>query len=322
MNMRYEKRLLFILFFVCINIAASAQNTFAFKAKVIHNKKGIMKDFSILVNSEVATTNDAGIFLILLNNDATHVKVALQQTGYTVLYPTGGYVSVPRDLNDMPEIIIGSPQDNTYLNQYITIYKEIKSNNTATASELSSLTKKLDSLQQILLTLNYTETDLRTAKEMQDGRNRYYPEITQNLIEFVDKAFDLQRALQNITAFAFDNASALQNMYNAVTDYNHIRNNLSAQRFNYEKFIADYWQDSSLTNHFHSLIVYTLDSLHEGKILPLQNDITQINLYLSNKNKDLKERIQKSIAKDMPSLTESLAELKIRNAIFQTQFKN
>jgi len=72
---------------------------------------------------------------------------------------------------------------------------------------------------------------------MQDGRDRYYPEITQNLVEFVDKAFDLQRALQNITAFAFDNASALQNMYNAVTDYNHVRNTLSTQRFNYEKFI-------------------------------------------------------------------------------------
>ena len=320
--MHHEKQLLFVLLFSCITIVAFAQNTFAFKAKVIHNKKGIMKDFSILVNSEVATTNDAGIFVIALNNDVTHVKVALQQTGYTVLYPTGGYVFVPRDLNDVPEIIIGSPQDNTYLNQYLAIYKEIKSNNTATASEISSLTKKLDSLQQILLTLNYTETDLRSAKEVQDGRDRYYPEITQNLIEFVDKAFDLQSALENITAFAFDNPSALQNMYNKVTDYNHIRNTLSAQRFNYEKFIVDYWQDDSLTNRFHSLIVYALDSLHEGKILPLQNDITQINQYLSNKNKDLKEKIQQNIAKEMPDLNDALAELKRRNAMFQSEFKN
>ena len=157
---------------------------------------------------------------------------------------------------------------------------------------------------------------------MQDGRDRYYPEITQNLVEFVDKAFDLQRALQNLTAFAFDNASALQNMYNKVTDYNHIRNTLSIQRFNYEKFIAEYWQDSTLTSHFHSLIVYALDSLHEGKILPLQKDITQINQYLSNKDKDLKVRIQQNIANEMPSLTESLNELKIRNAVFQTEFKN
>ena len=126
--MHHEKRVLIILFFGCINIAAFTQNTFAFKAKVIHNKKGIMKDFNILVNSEVATTNDAGVFVIPLKNDVTHVKVGLQQTNYAVLYPTGGYVSVPRDLNDVPEIIIGSPQDNTYLNQYIAIYKQIKSN--------------------------------------------------------------------------------------------------------------------------------------------------------------------------------------------------
>src|SRR3954453_10040404 len=158
--MHHERRLLFIFFFCCINIVAFTQNTFAFKAKVIHNKKGVMKDFNILVNSEVATTNDAGVFVIGLNNDVTHVKVALQEASYAVLYPTGGYVSVPRDLNDVPEIIIGSPQDNTYLNQYLAIYKEIKSNNSATASELSALTKRLDSLQQILLTLNYTETDL------------------------------------------------------------------------------------------------------------------------------------------------------------------
>jgi hypothetical protein len=320
--MHHERRLLFIFFFGWINIAAFAQNTFAFKAKVIHNKKGVMKDFNILVNSEVATTNDAGVFVIALNNDVTHVKVALQEASYAVLYPTGGYVSVPRDLNDVPEIIIGSPQDNTYLNQYLAIYKEIKSNNSATASELSALTKRLDSLQQILLTLNYTEMDLRSAKEMQDGRDRYYPEITQNLIEFTDKAFDLQRALQNITAFAFDNVSAFQNMHDAVTDYNHIRNILSAQRFNYERFISDYWQDDSLTNHFHSLIVYGLDTLHEGQILPLQNDITQINQYLSNKNKDLKEKIQQNISKEMPGLNDALAELKRRNTMFQSEFKN
>jgi hypothetical protein len=322
MNMYRAKQLHIVLLFGCLNITAFAQNTFAFKAKVIHNKKGIMKDFTILVNSEVATTNDAGIFIIALNNDVTHIKVALEQTNYTVLYPTDGYVAVPRDLNDVPEIIIGSPQDNTYLNQYLAIYKEIKSNNSTTGSELSALAKQLDSLQQILLQLNYTETDLRSAKEMQDGRDRYYPEITQNLVEFVDKAFDLQRALQNLTSFAFDNAAARQNMYNAVTDYNHIRNTLSEQRFNYEKFIGDYWQDDSLTSHFRSLIVYALDSFHQGKILPLQNDITQINQYLTNNNKDLKEKIQQNIAKEMPGLTDALAELKNRHAAFQTDFKN
>ena len=160
-----------------------------------------MKQFSVLVNSEVAVTNDAGVFVIGLNNDITHVKIGLQQAGYTVLYPTAGYVPIPRNLNDIPEIIIGNPQDNTYLNQYLAVYKEMKSNSSATASELIALGKKLDSLQQMLLQLNFTENDLRSAKEMQDGRDKYYPEITQNLQEFVGKAFDLKASLKYVVDF-------------------------------------------------------------------------------------------------------------------------
>src|SRR4051794_25051162 len=153
--MERYKFLPFIFLLIGASVSVRAQNTFAFKGKVIHNKKGLMKQFSIVVNNEVATTNDAGIFVMGLNNDVTHVKIGLQEAGYTVLYPTGGYVSIPRDLNDVPEIIIGSPQDNTYINQYLAVYKEMKSNTSATSSELIALGKKLDSLQQILLQLNY-----------------------------------------------------------------------------------------------------------------------------------------------------------------------
>ena len=305
-----------------MSVLVKAQNTFAFKGKVIHNKKGLMKQFSVLVNNEVATTNDAGIFVIGLNNDITHVKIGLQQTGYTVLYPTGGYVFIPRDLNDVPEIIIGSPQDNTYLNQYLAVYKEMKSNSNATASELIALGKKLDSLQQMLLQLNYTETDLRSAKEMQDGRDKYYPEISQNLQEFVGRALDLKASLQYMVEFAFDNSSARAKVYDAVTSYTDIINSLNRQRFNYEKFISDYWQNDSLTNHFHNLISYSLDTLHTGMILNLQSDIAQINEYFKSKNKDIKEKIQQNIHNKMPQLELTLAELKRRNELFQKEFSN
>jgi hypothetical protein len=302
---------------------ARAQNTFAFKGKVIHNKKGLMKQFSILVNNEVAITNDAGIFVIGLNHDVTHVKIGLQHTGYTLLYPTGGYVSIPRDLNDVPEIIIGSPQDNTYINQYLAVYKEMKSNSSATASELIALGKRLDSLQQILLQLNYTETDLRSAKEMQDGRDKYYPEISQNLQEFVDKAFDLKTSLKYVVDFAFEQTTALQNLISAVRDYNTIFNTLSRQRFNYEKFISEYWQNDSLTSHFHEFITYALDTLHQGKILTLQDDIAQINQYFTgSRDKNLKEKIQQNINREIPLLEQLLKELDKRNNSFQKEFSN
>jgi hypothetical protein len=226
-------------------------------------------------------------------------------------------------LNEVPEIIIGSLQDNTYLNQYLAVYKEMKSNSTATASELITLGKKLDSLQQILLQLNYTETDLRSAKEMQDGRDKYYPEITQNLQEYIDKAFDLKASLKYVADFAFEKTSALQNLISAVRDYNTIFNTLNRQRFNYEKFISDYWQDDSLTRNFHELISYALDTVHQGKILTLQDDISQINQYFAgNRDKSLKEKIQQDINREMPLLEQLLKELSNKNNLFQKDFSN
>lgn len=311
-----------VCFICCIltslYFAAAAQNTFAFKAKVIHNKTGLMKQFSLLVNSNAAVTNDAGVFVAALNNGTNHVKIQLQQSNYIVLYPTAGYVAIPRDLNDMPEIIIGSQNDNTYLNQYLNLYKAIKNNKSASSSEIRVLETKLDSLQKMLLDLNYSENELRTAKDMQDGREKYYPEISQNLNEFVSRAFDLAASFQYVSNFAFDNTSALQKLHDAVTDYTNIYNILNRQRTNYQKQIQEYWLDDSLTAQYNTLINYALDSLHSGKLFPLKDDITLINEYFSvKKSKELKEKIQQHIREQDLSIQPMLEELKKGSNLFQ-----
>jgi tRNA(Leu) C34 or U34 (ribose-2'-O)-methylase TrmL len=312
---------------VCITIClllgvhtVFAQNTFAFKAKVLHNKNGMMKQFSLLVNSNIAVTNDAGIFVIPLTNNTNHVKIQLQQNNYTVLYPTAGYVAVPRDLNDMPEIIIGSPADNTYLNQYLNLYKAIRNNKSATSAEVRALDVKLDSLQKILLQLNYSESELRTAKDMQDGRDKYYPEISENLNEFVSRAFDLKAAFQHVAKFAFDNPAATQRLHDAATSYTNIYNVLNRQRMNYQKQINENWRDDSLTNEYIRVIGFALDTLHTAKLYPLQSDITLINEYFfGKKTKELKDKIQQHIKEQEISIQPTLEELRRRNLAFQKQ---
>lgn len=317
-----------LVYFICclflsLNVTVFAQNTFAFKAKVLHNKTGLMKQFSLLVNSSVAVTNDAGILVVPLNNNTNHVKIQLQSSKYVVLYPTAGYVAIPRDLNDMPEIIIGSHTDNTYLNQYLNLYKAIKNNKNATSLEVKALDNKLDSLQKILLQLNYSETELRTAKELQDGRDKYYPEISQNLYEFVGRAFDLAASFQHVADFAFNNPVALQKLHDAVTEYTNIYNILNRQRTNYQKQIDEYWQDDSLSMEYTSLISYALDSLHTNKLFPLKDDITLINEYFSGrKSKELKEEIQLRIKEQETTVKPMLEELKNRNNFFQKNFSH
>ncbi|MCW3115827.1 MAG: hypothetical protein JWR18_4223 [Segetibacter sp.] len=280
----------------------------------------MMKQFSLLVNSNIAVTNDAGIFVIPLTNNTNHVKIQLQQNNYTVLYPTAGYVAVPRDLNDMPEIIIGSPADNTYLNQYLNLYKAIRNNKSATSAEVRALDVKLDSLQKILLQLNYSESELRTAKDMQDGRDKYYPEISENLNEFVSRAFDLKAAFQHVAKFAFDNPAATQRLHDAATSYTNIYNVLNRQRMNYQKQINENWRDDSLTNEYIRVIGFALDTLHTAKLYPLQSDITLINEYFfGKKTKELKDKIQQHIKEQEISIQPTLEELRRRNLAFQKQ---
>lgn len=308
----------FIVSFCCRDVAA--QGTFTFKAKVIHNKKGLMKNMSVLVNSNPAVTNDAGIIVIGLPNATTHVKIALTQAEYSILYPTAGYVAVPRDLNDMPEIIIGSPDDNTYLNQYLSLYKEIKNNTSAGTDQMSRLYKKLDSLQAALLQMNYTETDLRSAKDKQDGRDKYYQEISENFNDFVSRAFDLKAAFEYVAGYAFDNPAALQQLNKAVADYTDMYNNLNRQRNNYAKYLAGYWQNDSLSLHYTTLVQYGLDSVHTGEFFPMSGDINSINQYFSgSKSKELKDKIQTHIKEQMDAVQPMLELLKQYNTQFQKE---
>lgn len=275
----------------------------------------------MLVNSNIAVTNDAGIFVVALSSNTSHVKIQLQQHNYTVVYPTAGYVAVPRDLNDMPEIIIRSYSDNSFINQYLDLYKAIKNDKAVTSIELKSLNNKLDSLQKILLQLNYSETEIRTAKDMQDGKDKYYPEISQNMNDFVSRAFDLKTSFQYVASFAFDNPSALQKLHDAVTEYTNIYNILNRQRNNYQKEIQENWQDDSLTMQYTTFINYALDSIHTAKLFPLQSKITLINEYFSGKKSAaLKEKIQQQIKEQNIILQPMLEELKKRNDLFQKYF--
>ena len=86
----------------------------------------------------------------------------------------------------------------------------------------------------------------RLGKDIQDGKDKYYPEISQNLIEYTNKAIDLKRALKHTSDYAFDHPPALQQLYEAVTNYKNARNLLDQQHLNYEKYILDYWQSDSL----------------------------------------------------------------------------
>src|SRR4051812_37160867 len=105
------KKIFFILSMALLLVLhdSFAQNTIVFKGQLYHNQLGPMKRVRVIINNQYpALTDDAGIFQVALAKNSTSARVSMPMTNYQILYPAGGYVAIPRDLKDVPQIIIGS----------------------------------------------------------------------------------------------------------------------------------------------------------------------------------------------------------------------
>lgn len=305
--MRYFIQILLALnsYTLCI-----AQNTFSFKGQVYHNKLGALKNVSVIIdNTYPSVTNDAGVFVVGLPNNTTHIKVALSNSDYSILYPYGGYIAIPRDLNETPQVIVGNLKENDYLNQYLSLYKLVKGKTSTPDPNVQALKIKMDSLEKLLIKFHYTESDINTAKEIQNGKDDYFPTITGDLTDYITKAIDLKTAFKYVSDYAFDNVNALQKLAEAINNYNISFQTLSRQRSNYEKRIADYWKSDSLKINFNNLTSFALDTIHVQYIYPMQQTIAMIRDYRTNRNTDLKKSIQQKISLQVQKLDVLLPKL-------------
>jgi hypothetical protein len=290
---------------------AVAAGSFTFKAQVLHERLGPMKRFTLTVDGRSTITDDGGVLEVPLATGTTHVVVAVAGPDYAIHYPFGGFVAVPRDLRDMPQIVVGSPKGNEYLRQYISIYQMTKRGAARQGEEMAALDRKLADLQDLLLKLHYSDADLRAAKEIQDRKDDYFPEITADLADFKTRAWDLKTAFKDTAELAFDNPNALERLQEAVVNYNATRNKLQRQRSTYQKRVADYWQDPALTADFQRLMSVDLDKIHFEKIYPMQPIIADIRRYFIGKDhdRDLRKRIQGDIATRVKDLEAALPEM-------------
>jgi hypothetical protein len=285
-------RLLFILIPVFFTAASvEAQNTFTFKAQVIHTHQGPQKKIRVLINNQVAAiTDDSGIFQAVLPRRTTSIKITLTQGDYHVLYPFGGYVAIPRDLSDIPQIIIGSTRDNSYLQQYISLYSIKKKMGSASAIATRPLTAKMDSLRNLLLVFRYTENDIKKAEKLQDGKDEYYPMISADITDYLRKTYALITAFRLLSPFALDNPAAMQAIVEAGTKYNESYVKIDRQQLNYQRSLSEFWQNDSLTNAYRDLSDFSLTKIHAEKIFSLQAVILQMKQYAAGKKKKVKER--------------------------------
>ncbi|HSQ44948.1 MAG TPA: hypothetical protein VLM16_08125 [Ginsengibacter sp.] len=282
-----------ILFLTC-NITFC--QTTRFKGQLVQDTK-IVKNYTLNVDGKPATTDDAGIFYVPIASSVKQVLVQPADQKYIILYPIGGRVLIPKDPSLITQIVVANFKSNNYIKSYLNVSKQIQDSIGKSQLQIKSLHLQLDSIVKVLHKLSYTDADLRSAKEIQEGKDRNLFDITKDLQDYSRNAQNLLSAFKYLSDYAFSNSRGLAMLSEAITSYNQSYDRLDGKRIFYQKVVNDYWgseQAASLKN----VMDFALDTVHTNKIYPLRDLLQQIREYFTSPKKDnqLKVAIQNKIA--------------------------
>ena len=301
-----------IAFLLC-NI--SFCQTVRFKGQLLQDTK-IVKNYTLNIDGMPATTDDAGIFYAPISSSVKQVLIQPADQKYIILYPLGGRALIPKDPALITQIVVASFKSNNYIKSYLTVSKQIQDSIGKSQMQLKSLHLQLDSIVKVLHKLSYTDNDLRSAKEIQEGKDRNLFDITKDLQDYSRNAQNLLSAFKYLSDYAFSNSSGIVQLSEAITNYNQTYDRLDGKRIFYQRVVNDYWgseQAASLKN----VMDFALDTIHTNKIYPLRDLLQQIREYFNSakKNNQLKISIQKKIA-DVIAENADLIE-RLKNEITQ-----
>ncbi|WP_419788571.1 hypothetical protein [Mucilaginibacter sp. SP1R1] len=282
---------------LCMAGFCSYGQTVAFKGLLLSNG-ALVKDYSITVDGKPAFADGFGAFTTAISSSASQVKIVPSDKRYIVVYPTDGWVPVPKDPSLTIQIILEGFQSNGQIKSYMTSLSQLKEAAKKGQSETKTLQKRIDSLAANLKKLGYTNDDLRAARERQDGIDLFYPEISSALQDYILQTQGLMIAFKFIGVYAFVNVNALTQYAPTQSAFNQAYQKLYVNYPTYTKKIGDYWNDPSLPKEFEGIADTLINVIGKNKITPLNDLKNQINQYFQTQiSKDDKEKLKMDIQK-------------------------
>ena len=116
------RRLSFIITMLLTTaVDVTAQTTVTIKLIFQHADYGVFKRARVSVNNQLLSTNDSGIVRVVIPRALSSVKISLPQSNDLLLYPPDGYLPVPKDLKEIPLVIVGKPSAHFQLNKYVQL---------------------------------------------------------------------------------------------------------------------------------------------------------------------------------------------------------
>lgn len=304
--------------------AAGAQ-TVTLKVQLWSNNSPV-SNYTVLAEGQSGTTNDAGIFLATVKSTLTQLTIQPSDNHYIIVYPQGGKVLVPKDPSLVTQVILQPFKSNVYIDQYLTAFKQLRDSSGKSQQQLQAIRKQVDALTKQLTAYHYSNQDLAAVRERQNGKDLSYPAISTSLQNYVNQATSLCAAFQYSSAFAFENHNALEQLVQAVNNFNPAYNDLFTNRNIYAQKIQAYWQDEQLNAAYKGITDTLLEVIGKQTILPLNDLKTRINAYftgqVSNQDKGpAKKQIQDQVAVIVPVLNKQLRDISLSIQNFQEQLK-
>lgn len=314
-----------ITFLLWICAWAATAQTIIFKGQLWSNNSPV-SNYTVLADGQSSTANDAGIFLVTLKSNATQITLQPSDNKYIVVYPQGGKVLLPRDAGLITQIVLQPFKSNVYIDQYLTAFRQLKDSSGKSSQELAAIHQQVNALAKQLSQYNYTSQDLASVRAQQDGKDLTYPVISASLQNFLSTARNVSAAFQYTAAYAFDNHNALEQLVQAINNYNPAYTDLYTNHNIYAQKIQSYWQDQHLATDYGAITDTLLNQVHQQTIYPLNDLKTKINAYfqgqVNNSEKAaVKKQIQDQVNAIIPTLNKELTDIAVRIQDFQEQLK-
>lgn len=292
-----------------------------------YNPVSVRPPFTLEVNGARVSTNNDGIISLVLDPASRFISVQSLDARYRILYPAGGQVLIPASSQDIPNIVIGKPSPRQTTQEAIGILKQLDSIRQYLQAERRD---KLDTLllarQDSILAEAHkryalTDRDLRTAREVMEGRDLNFREISGAFSHYLNQAKNLRDAFANIASFAFSNPKALRLLDSTITLYSATYDTIYNQHAAWEQHLRDFWFSTELALGFHNLSDFALNDLHREYFLMLNVDvIKKINTYFNEtsarKKRSLKEEVISHIKGVLPHLDNRLGILDTKTGAF------
>lgn len=253
-------------------------------------------------------TNDRGMFEAELPAGVAQVAVEVVGREWTVLYPRGGQVAIPRDPGVAVEVVVGETVEAATLRLFAEQHERLASRLERVGAEQGEIQAVLERfVEDVTARLEMSEAEMRRAIEQEQERLRHYPELSATVSGYLIAARDLNDYFKRYGHAAFEDRDAFEGLRQQAEAYNGAFQKLRSDRMAFEYQVGTYWESEELLSDLRALFDYALGEVHDIRMLPLNASLEVMWAALNARRPD-----REAVRRAREAIDRTVAELDLR----------